>query len=58
MKFVTVPRVLLKALIERAVDIPELRDIASVLNRHCVYDEACVAAERRDTVMYRNVTDE
>ena len=58
MKFVSVPRVLLKSLIEKATMIPELHEIAQVVNRHCVDDERCKMLENLDIIAYRNVTDE
>jgi len=58
MTFVRVNRLLLKALLERAVKVPELRDLAETLNRHCVFDEGCAALEHRDAVMYKRLLDE
>jgi len=58
MKFVRVNRVLLKALVERAAELPELHELAMAVNRACVFDEGCAALEYVDRIAYKNVTDE
>jgi len=58
MKFVSVPRLLLKTLIERATMIPELHEIAQAVNRHCVDDERCKMLENLEIIAYKNVTDD